>query len=595
MYIPEDFIDKLLETVDIVDVIGQRINIQRSGSSFTGLCPFHPDKKPSFSINQQKQFYHCWSCKASGNAIKFIRDYEGLDFIEAVETLASSVNLEIPYKNTGAPKTEQVNYDILDRAVNFYEDNLKSTQGTSAVDYLKNRNISGLTAKKFELGFAFDKWDALYNEVKLSFDQKTLIDSGLFKEKKNKEFYDRLRNRLIFPIRNIRGKHIGFGGRRLNDADQQAKYLNSPETLLFNKSNELYGLFEARREQKKLDALVVVEGYMDVIGLHEHGVPNAVATMGTAVTSRHLAKLLRYTSNIFFAFDGDEAGGKAAWKAFENILPILREDTRIKYVFFDKEHDPDSYIQAFGKEAFDDLLKHGLPLSQFFLNRVKEVDDLTTIEGRSKAAAFGAKYIGKLRNDFLKAAFTEEISKLCGMSLSGMIEQTTPPPINPNTPSSNEAKGNNQDNNILTKTIILLIQSLLVNPVLAQHKLWERIPQDSPIATLNELQSTFHNSSSKNPSQLMEYISNEGLKDLFSQAMVGELQMSPSDAEQSFEDCMQILLKNFENREEWLKSKYNAGSISQAERIEFQQLILEKETLDATDRQLLQQLSATRD
>ena len=226
MYIPEDFIDKLLETVDIVDVIGQRINIQRSGSSFTGLCPFHPDKKPSFSINQQKQFYHCWSCKASGNAIKFIRDYEGLDFIEAVETLASSVNLEIPYKNTGAPKTEQVNYDIHDRAVNFYEDNLKSTQGTSAVDYLKNRNISGLTAKKFELGFAFDKWDALYNEVKLSFDQKTLIDSGLFKEKKNKEFYDRLRNRLIFPIRNIRGKHIGFGGRRLNDADQQAKYLN---------------------------------------------------------------------------------------------------------------------------------------------------------------------------------------------------------------------------------------------------------------------------------------------------------------------------------------------------------------------------------
>ena len=181
------------------------------------------------------------------------------------------------------------------------------------------------------------------------------------------------------------------------------------------------------------------------------------------------------------------------------------------------------------------------------------------------------------------------------MSLSGMVEQTTPPPINPNTPSSTEAKGNNQDNNILTKTIILLIQSLLVNPVLAQHKLWERIPQDSPIATLNELQSTFHNSSSKNPSQLMEYISNEGLKDLFSQAMVRELQMSPSDAEQSFEDCMQILLKNFENREEWLKSKYNAGSISQAERIEFQQLILEKETLDATDRQLLQQLSATRD
>ena len=592
MYIPEDFIDKLLETVDIVDVIGQRINIQRSGSSFTGLCPFHPDKKPSFSINQQKQFYHCWSCKASGNAIKFIRDYEGLVFIEAVETLASSVNLEIPYKNTGAPKTEQVNYDILDRAVNFYEDNLKSTQGTSAVDYLKNRNISGLTAKKFELGFALDKWDAFYNEVKLSFDQKTLIDSGLFKEKKNKEFYDRLRNRLIFPIRNIRGKHIGFGGRRLNDADQQAKYLNSPETKLFNKSNELYGLYEARKETKKMDSIIVVEGYMDVIALHEKGIKNAVATLGTAVTSNHLSKLMRYSNNIFFAFDGDLAGEKAAWKALQNVLPIIREDTRIKFVFFEAGDDPDSYVNKHGDKGFIDLINNGQTLSEFFFSKVKKVDDINSLEGRSKIASYASELIRTINNVPLREAFISETSKICEIPVEKLISKPNQPKPKSSSP---EVKVEQSSNTKQIASIYLIIHSVLTDRSLTQDPIFDEIKDDSSISFLKELREVIEVESDTLVSKLIERIKSKTLKELFSQAMVSEIKIEQEDARKMFFDCMNSLLKDEEDREESLKTKYNTGSISETERRELQQLILKKSEIDNEDKILLKNLSLKKD
>ena len=343
MSIPKTFIDQVLDQTDIVDVIGRRLPLNKKGSNYWGICPFHDDHDPSMAVNQDKQFYYCFVCQASGNSINFLREYENLDFTDAVETLAFSLGLEIPYEKTEIQ--DENDFSILDEAVKVFEVKLKESK--KAINYLKSRNISGITAKKFQLGFSDDSWDSLYSSFEKRFEQKVMASSGLFLEK-NKKNYDRFRNRVIFPIRNIKGQNIAFGGRVI-DPDDEPKYLNSPETKLFNKSNELYGLYEARKETKKMDSIIVVEGYMDVIALHEKGIKNAVATLGTAVTSNHLSKLMRYSNNIFFAFDGDLAGEKAAWKALQNVLPIIREDTRIKFVFFEAGDDPDSYVNKHGE------------------------------------------------------------------------------------------------------------------------------------------------------------------------------------------------------------------------------------------------------
>ena len=367
MSIPKSFIDQVLDQTDIVDVIGRRVQLNKKGSNYWGICPFHDDHDPSMAVNQDKQFYYCFVCQASGNSINFLREYENLDFTDAVGTLASSLGLEIPYEKTSVNLADQNDYLILDEAVKVFETQLKESK--TAINYLKSRNISGITAKKFQLGFSDDSWDSLYSAFKKRFEQKVMASSGLFLEK-NKKNYDRFRNRVIFPIRNIKGQNIAFGGRVI-DPDDEPKYLNSPETKLFNKSNELYGLYEARKETKKMDSIIVVEGYMDVIALHEKGIKNAVATLGTAVTSNHLSKLMRYSNNIFFAFDGDLAGEKAAWKALQNVLPIIREDTRIKFVFFEAGDDPDSYVNKHGEKGFIELINNGQTLSEFFFSKVK--------------------------------------------------------------------------------------------------------------------------------------------------------------------------------------------------------------------------------
>ena len=297
------------------------------------------------------------------------------------------MGLEIPYEKTEIQ--DENDFSILDEAVKVFEANLKESK--KAINYLKSRNISGITAKKFQLGFSDDSWDSLYSSFEKRFEQKVMTSSGLFLEK-NKKNYDRFRKRVIFPIRNIKGQNIAFGGRVI-DPDDEPKYLNSPETKLFNKSNELYGLYEARKETKKIDSIIVVEGYMDVIALHEKGIKNAVATLGTAVTSNHLSKLMRYSNNIFFAFDGDLAGEKAAWKALQNVLPIIREDTRIKFVFFEAGDDPDSYVNKHGEKGFIELINNGQTLSEFFFSKVKKVDDINSLEGRSKIASYASELI----------------------------------------------------------------------------------------------------------------------------------------------------------------------------------------------------------
>ena len=587
MSIPKSFIDQVLDQTDIVDVIGRRLPLNKKGSNYWGKCPFHDDQKPSMAVNQDKQFYYCFVCQASGNSINFLRDYENLDFTDAVETLASSLGLEIPYEKTLIDLADE-DYLILDEAVKVFEAQLKESK--KAINYLKSRNISGITAKKYQLGFSNDSWDSLYSSFEKRFEKKIIASSGLFLEK-NKKNYDRFRNRVIFPIRNIKGQNIAFGGRVI-DPDDEPKYLNSPETKLFNKSNELYGLYEARKETKKMDSIIVVEGYMDVIALHEKGIKNAVATLGTAVTSNHLSKLMRYSNNIFFAFDGDLAGEKAAWKALQNVLPIIREDIRIKFVFFEAGDDPDSYVNKYGEKGFIELINNGQTLSEFFFSKVKKVDDVNSLEGRTRIASFASELIRTINNLPLKEAFISETSKICEIPIEKLISK--PNQIKPS-PSAEEVKMDNRSNTKKIASIYLIIHSVLTDRSLVQDPIFDEIKEDSPISFLRELREVIEVETDTLVSKLIERIKSKRLKELFSQAMVSEIEIEKDDARKMFFDCMNSLLKDEEDREESLKTKYNTGSISETERRELQQLILKKSEIDNDDKILLKNLSMKKD
>ena len=368
MSIPSSFIDQILDQSDIVDIIGRRVQLNKKGNNFWGICPFHDDTNPSMAVNQDKQFYYCFVCNAKGNSINFLRNYENLDFVDAVESIAWSVGLEVPRTHKSVDTKEALSINA--RAVEIYEKQLKADTGNKVVDYLKSRSITGETAKFFNIGYALDEWEGLFKILSKEYKQEDLSESGLFSEKMK----DRFRGRLMFPIRNIKGDHIAFGGRIIDEGEP--KYLNSPETKTFSKSKELYGLYEARKLNNPLQSVFVVEGYMDVIALHQNGVKNAVASLGTAITGLHISKLMRYSKNIYVAFDGDLAGRKAAWRVVENGLPILREDINIKFIFLDEGHDPDSFINEKGKQAFLDLSESAISFSQFFLDTVKEQADL---------------------------------------------------------------------------------------------------------------------------------------------------------------------------------------------------------------------------
>ena len=312
MSIPSSFIDRLLTSVSIVDIINRRVQLERTGGRYKAKCPFHGDgneNTPSLVVYEETGSYHCFACKASGNAIHFLREYDGIDFMESVELLASHVGMEVPKQEKSVDLSDAIN--INSKATEVFKEQLKSNPGKQTIEYLKARGISGETAKFFELGYSMERSPTLYSILSGDYGELDLADSGLFGSNDNGDMYDRFRDRLMFPIRNIKGEHIAFGGRLITDKENQAKYLNSPETKTYKKKYELYGLFEARLIEKRPESLFLVEGYMDVIGLHQYGIKNAVASSGTAFTQEQLRKILSYTNNIYIVFDGDEAGQKA--------------------------------------------------------------------------------------------------------------------------------------------------------------------------------------------------------------------------------------------------------------------------------------------
>jgi len=396
--IPQSFIQDLLNRVDIVDVVGRYVQLKKGGANFGGLCPFHSEKSPSFTVSPTKQFYHCFGCGAHGTAIGFLIEYAGVGFVDAVKDLAQSVGMTVPEqedKLLPAQRAEQQSRalalsEVMTKASDFYRRELRSA--ARAIDYLKGRGLSGEVAGKFWLGYAPDGWDSL-KTLFPDYEANELVEAGLVIDRSEEESggrkrYDRFRDRIMFPIRNSKGQVIGFGGRVMDKGEP--KYLNSPETPLFQKGSELYGLFEARQAIREKGYVLVTEGYMDVVALAQFGFAQAVATLGTACTPVHVQKLLRQTENVIFSFDGDAAGRRAARRALEACLPHASDNKSLKFLFLPSEHDPDSYIREFGTEAFETMVQDAMPLSQFFLNEVSAGNDLQTAEGRARVL-FDAK------------------------------------------------------------------------------------------------------------------------------------------------------------------------------------------------------------
>jgi len=390
--IPQSFIADLLNRVDIVDVIGQHVKLKKAGANYQGLCPFHSEKSPSFSVSPTKQFYHCFGCGAHGSAISFMMEYSGLGYVDAIEELARSAGLDVPRQERTANDVARQQQamalsEVMSSAADWYRQQLKGS--TRAVEYLKGRGLTGEIAKCYALGYAPDGWqglEAVFGPYTNDEVAKTLVEGGLVIQGEQAEGapvkrYDRFRDRVMFPIRNPKGQTIGFGGRILDQGEP--KYLNSPETPLFSKGNTLYGLFEARQAIRAQEYVLVCEGYMDVVALAQLGFPNAVATLGTACTANHVRMLLRQTDKVVFSFDGDAAGQRAAQRALEACLPLMSDDKEIRFLFLPTEHDPDSYVRAYGAPAFEKVIKEATSISSFFFKVSSEGHDLTTPEGRA--------------------------------------------------------------------------------------------------------------------------------------------------------------------------------------------------------------------
>ncbi len=456
--IPREFIDDLLARVDIVDLIDSRVPLKKSGSNFVARCPFHTEKTPSFSVNRNKQFYHCFGCGASGDAISFLMDFNHLDFVEAVEDLAAFMGLEVPkeqrnFKDDKSSKRVNAseNYELLKQVAQFYHKQFRENpDAQKAIHYLKSRGIGGDLARQFLLGYAPNHWKTL----EARFGRESLLEVGLLKAGESGDLYDRFRGRIMFPIRDRRGRVIGFGGRVLDDS--RPKYLNSPETPYFQKGKEVYGLYEVLKKQAKPSCFVIVEGYMDVIALHQYGVDNAVAVLGTALSETHLNLLFRFSTSLVFCFDGDAAGSQAAWRAVEAVLPVMRDGRQVKIMVLPLGEDPDSLIRSKGREAFAELQKHAQPLSDYFFSHLADSFDLKTLEGRASLIREAKNHLEKLPNGVYQELMLEQLKKLVQVENLDFFDSN---PVQNSVKTSSLIAG--QKKNSPARTVITL---LLQNP-----------------------------------------------------------------------------------------------------------------------------------
>lgn len=474
--IPSAFIDDLLARTDIVEIIESRVTLKKTGQNYSGLCPFHQEKSPSFSVSQDKQFYYCFGCQASGSALTFLMEFERLDFISSVEALAARLGLSVPDdRQRQSSEESQRRKSVLlqlEKAADFYRLQLRSHgQRAKAVGYLKNRGLSGPIARDFGLGFAPPGWDNLLKALALSDEDVSLmIDAGLLIDQpEEKKRYDRFRDRIIFPIRDLRGRTIAFGGRIIGDG--KPKYLNSPETTVFHKGRELYGLYEARKSKAKLDRILVVEGYMDVVALAQHGIHFAVATLGTATTIEHVERLFRQVSEIIFCFDGDLAGRNAAWKALLIVLPLLSDGRSAKFLFLPDGEDPDSLVRSEGSEGFVKRLQQADTFVDWFFRKIQQDldsknNDIDTISGKAALSKLAMSYLNNMQEGVFRHLMIDELALKTGLDkerLQAVTAKYAAPAMDPQP----VAEPGLADHEEISESVDLALALLVLQPDLA--------------------------------------------------------------------------------------------------------------------------------
>ncbi|MCH7854021.1 MAG: DNA primase [Proteobacteria bacterium] len=412
--IPQHFIDDLIARADIVEVLGRRIQLKKAGREFKAVCPFHDEKTPSFTVSPAKGFYHCFGCGAHGTALGFLMDYDHMSFVDAVESLAGMIGIEVPHEEGQRPaqRFDEL-FELTQKVERHFQHELRDND--KAVAYLKQRGIDGATAQRFGIGYAAAGWSRVLDKFGTSAEMiERLLAVGLIIRKDNGKHYDRFRDRIMFPIRDSRGRCIGFGGRVLGN--DEPKYLNSPETVLFHKGRELYGLYEARQALRHIDRLVVVEGYMDVVGLARNGIDFAVATLGTATTNDHLQRLFRLTDYVIFCFDGDRAGRDAAWRALQNTLPLIEEGRQVRFVFLPDKQDPDSFVRENGTAAFEQALQEGVALSDYLVRELSSGVDLASVDGRARLAELARPLLRLVPAGVYRELLLQTLAESVGLS-----------------------------------------------------------------------------------------------------------------------------------------------------------------------------------
>ncbi|MDN3523402.1 DNA primase [Halomonas ramblicola] len=422
--IPQRFIDDLLARVDVVEVVGERVKLKKAGRNYSGLCPFHQEKTPSFTVSADKQFYHCFGCGAHGNALRFLMEYDKLRFPEAVEQLAGRLGLEVPREGADDPRAQarerkrKEGVNLLELSASFFRERLKMPEAQGARAYLEGRGLAPEVIETFGIGYAPDGWEGLKRHLsERGIAEAVQVEYGLLVHREESgRTYDRFRDRVMFPIRDIKGRTIGFGGRVLGDA--KPKYLNSPETPVFHKGRELYGLYEARQADHRLERVVIVEGYMDVVALAQFGIRNAVATLGTSTSEEHLSRLFRLVGEVVFCFDGDRAGRQAAARALETVLPLMIDGRQARFLFLPEGEDPDTLVRREGPEAFQDRITCASPLSEFLFDQAAAGRDLARIEDRERYASQVLAALAKLPEGVLKSLMLTELSRRTGVEPS---------------------------------------------------------------------------------------------------------------------------------------------------------------------------------
>ncbi len=422
--IPQSFIDDLLARVDIVDVIDAYTTLKKAGKNYKGLCPFHQEKTPSFSVEPDKQFYYCFGCGAGGNALGFLMNYENMDYVEAIEKLAAQMGMEVPREESSASQRSreknQELYDVLQQCSRYFQAQLRQhPQKARAVDYLKRRGLSGEIARDFALGYAPPGWSNILDTIGTSESlKKALLNAGMLIENpdnKKNPIYDRFRDRITYPIRDNRGRIIAFGGRVLGD--DKPKYLNSPETPVFHKGEELYGLFEARRSTRNMGKILIVEGYMDVIALAQNDITYSVATLGTATSTNHLRRLFKLVPEVIFCFDGDNAGREAAWRALEQTLPLMEDGRTARFLLLPNGEDPDTLIRKIGKADFENRVSSATQLAEFFFQSLGDKVDMNSLEGRARLGRMALPYIEKIPTGIYHQLILDQLATITGVDL----------------------------------------------------------------------------------------------------------------------------------------------------------------------------------